>query len=400
MKVLSIFGTRPEAIKMVPLVSLLATDPDVESVVCITGQHRTMLNQVLDLFGVQAHHDLNIMVPNQTLNGLSSRLFAAVDHVLETLNPDRVLVHGDTTTAMVAAVAAFHRKIPVAHIEAGLRTHNILQPWPEEMNRRVVDVVSDMLFAPTQASKENLLAERLAGRIVVTGNTVIDALQLSVQRIASDDILRAQLDAQLPTLSSNKRILLVTGHRRENFGSGFDNICTALARLAQRADIEIVYPVHLNPNVQGPVTAALSHLPNVHLIDPLDYFQFVRLMQRAHVILTDSGGVQEEAPSLGKPVLVMRDVTERPEAIAAGTVKLVGTTAARIVSSVNALYDDDALWRGSTFRHNPYGDGHASERIVAALTGRSFSEFNPLPHAVPEPAKLTMVSTMANDTSQ
>ena len=215
---------------MVPLVSLLATDPDVESVVCITGQHRTMLNQVLDLFGVQAHHDLNIMVPNQTLNGLSSRLFAAVDHVLETLNPDRVLVHGDTTTAMVAAVAAFHRKIPVAHIEAGLRTHNILQPWPEEMNRRVVDVVSDMLFAPTQASKENLLAERLAGRIVVTGNTVIDALQLSVQRIASDDILRAQLDAQLPTLSSNKRILLVTGHRRENFGSGFDNICTALAR--------------------------------------------------------------------------------------------------------------------------------------------------------------------------
>lgn len=371
---------------MAPLVVRLAHEPGVESIVCVTGQHRTMLNQVLDVFGIHAHHDLNVMVPSQTLNGLSSRLFSAIDQVLESLKPDRVLVHGDTTTAMVAAVAAFHRQIPVAHIEAGLRTHNILQPWPEEMNRRVVDLVSDMLFAPTQASKENLLAERLAGRIFVTGNTVIDALRLSVKRIASDNALRLTLDAQLPTLSPNKRILLVTGHRRENFGSGFDNICAALAELAQRTDIEIVYPVHLNPSVRGPVMAALSHLPNLHLIDPLDYFQFVRLMQRAHVILTDSGGVQEEAPSLGKPVLVMRDVTERPEAIAAGTVKLVGTAAARIISSVNALYDDDALWRGSTFHHNPYGDGQACERIVAALTDRPFSEFNPLRHVVPEPA--------------
>ena len=246
------------------------------------------------------------------------------------------------------------------------------------MNRRVVDIVCDLLFAPTQSSKENLQAERLAGRIFVTGNTVIDALQLCVKRIADDDELRAQLDAQLPTLSPDKRILLVTGHRRENFGSGFDNICAALVGLAQRCDIEIVYPVHLNPNVRGPVLSALSDLPNVHLIDPLDYSQFVRLMQRAHVILTDSGGVQEEAPSLGKPVLVMRDVTERPEAIAAGTVKLVGTDAARIISSVNALYDDDALWREFAFHHNPYGDGHAAERIVAALTGRPFSAFNSL----------------------
>lgn len=373
---------------MAPLVLRLAAEPGIDSVVCVTGQHRTMLQQALNLFGIAADRDLDIMAPNQTLNGLSSRLFAAIDAVLDETRPDRVLVHGDTTTATVAAMAAFHRRIPVAHVEAGLRTHDISQPFPEEMNRRVVDVISDFLFAPTRSAKENLQAERLAGRIFVTGNTVIDALHLSTERIKTDDALRAALDAQLPALSPNKKLLLVTGHRRENFGAGFENICAALLELSRRPDIQIVYPVHLNPNVRGPVLAELSHLSNVHLIDPLDYFQFVRLMQQAHVILTDSGGVQEEAPSLGKPVLVMRDVTERPEAIAAGTVKLVGADAARIVSSVNALYDDQALWRSFALRHNPYGDGHAAERIIAALVGRPFKEFSSLKQIVVERPRL------------
>lgn len=375
---------------MAPLVLRLAAEPDIDSIVCVTGQHRTMLRQVLDLFGIVADHDLDIMLPNQTLNGLSSRLFAAIEALLDNVKPDRVLVHGDTTTAMVAAVAAFHRRIPVAHVEAGLRTHDISQPWPEEMNRRFVDVVSDMLFAPTQASKENLDAERLSGRIFITGNTVIDALQLSTGKIASDDALRAQLDAQLPILSPEKKLLLVTGHRRENFGAGFENICSALSELSRRSDIQIVYPVHLNPNVRGPVLARLSHLSNVHLIEPLDYVQFVRLMQQAHVILTDSGGIQEEAPSLGKPVLVMRDVTERPEAIAAGTVKLVGTESARIISSVNALYDDEHMWHGFAKRHNPYGDGHASERIVAALKGQAFKNFSPMQQILDEREALSV----------
>lgn len=376
---------------MAPLVLRLAAEPGIHSIVCVTGQHRTMLQQVLDLFGIVADHDLDIMLPNQTLNGLTSRLFSAIDALLEQVKPDRVLVHGDTTTAMVAAVAAFHRRIPVAHVEAGLRTHDVSQPWPEEMNRRFVDVVSDMLFAPTQASKDNLDAERLSGRIYITGNTVIDALQLSIKEIAGDDALRARLDAQLPVLSPEKKLLLVTGHRRENFGAGFENICLALRELSRRPDIQIVYPVHLNPNVRGPVLAGLSNLPNMQLIEPLDYFQFVRLMQQAHVILTDSGGIQEEAPSLGKPVLVIRDVTERPEAIAAGTVKLVGTHAARIVSSVNALYDDEDIRRGFAMRHNPYGDGHAAERIVAALKGESFEDFNSMRQVLDEPKPLNAI---------
>jgi len=368
---------------MAPLVLRLAGEPGIQSVVCVTGQHRTMLQQALDLFGIVADHDLGIMAPNQTLNSLSARLFIAVDALLEYVKPDRVLVHGDTTTAMAAAVAATHRQIPVGHIEAGLRTYNITQPFPEELNRRVVDVVSDLLFAPTIASRDNLLGERLGGRILVTGNTVVDALQLSIDRIVTDSALRAKLDSQLPTLQPGKKLLLVTGHRRENFGVGFENICAALSELERRPDIQIIYPVHLNPNVRGPVLAKLSQLPNLHLIEPLDYFQFVRLMQQAHVILTDSGGVQEEAPALGKPVLVMRDVTERPEAVAAGTVKLVGTKAANIVASVNALYDDEMLWHRFAMSHNPYGDGHASERIVAALAGRPFTDFCPQPPPLP-----------------
>jgi UDP-N-acetylglucosamine 2-epimerase (non-hydrolysing) len=381
MKVLTIFGTRPEAIKMAPVVKRLALEAEIESIVCTTGQHRSMLRQVLDIFELETDFDLDLMAPNQTLNGLSSRIFAALDPLLEQIKPDRVLVHGDTTTAMVGAVAAFHRGIPVAHVEAGLRTGNLKQPWPEEMNRRMVDVVSDLLFAPTEGSKQNLRKENLAGKVYVTGNTVIDALIATSSRILLDEELRSKLDAQFPALQSGRKILLVTGHRRENFGSGFQNICAALAELSARADIEIVYPVHLNPNVQQPVLAALSHLRNVHLIAPLDYLSFVRLMQHAHVVLTDSGGVQEEAPSLGKPVLVMRDVTERPEAVLAGTVELVGTEVERIVAAVHRLYDDEAEWRSFSQRHNPYGDGHASQRIVAALLNRTVLEFTGTPEA-------------------
>ncbi|SFB25505.1 UDP-N-Acetylglucosamine 2-epimerase [Collimonas sp. OK607] len=383
MKILSIFGTRPEAIKMAPVLKSLASEAEIESLVCTTGQHRSMLRQVLDVFELQADFDLDLMLPNQTLNGLSSRIFAALDPLIEQVKPDRVLVHGDTTTAMVGAVAAFHRGIPVAHVEAGLRTGNLKQPWPEEMNRRMVDIVSDLLFAPTEGSKQNLCRENLAGKIYITGNTVIDALMASSTRISLDDELRSGLDAQFPFLQPDRKILLVTGHRRENFGPGFQNICAALAELSARADIDIVYPVHLNPNVQQPVSAALSHLRNVHLIAPLDYLSFVRLMQRAHVILTDSGGVQEEAPSLGKPVLVMRDVTERPEAVLAGTVELVGTEAERIVTAVHRLYDDDAAWKSISLRHNPYGDGYASQRIVAALLNRTVTEFAAKPEELP-----------------
>lgn len=376
MKILSIFGTRPEAIKMAPLVRALEQAAGIESVVCITGQHRTMLEQVMTLFEIKADHDLDVMVPNQSLNSLCSRIFSKLDPILESEQPDRVLVHGDTTTAMVAATAAFHRRIPVGHVEAGLRTGDLTQPWPEEMNRRVIDVMSDFLFAPTVSSRDNLLRENLGGRIVVTGNTVIDALQLTAQRLEQNTALRSQLDAKFPFISTQRRILLVTGHRRENFGDGFMHICEALAELAERPDIDIVYPVHLNPNVRGPVLQVLSNLPRVHLIEPLDYLEFVRLMQLSYVVLTDSGGVQEEAPSLGKPVLVMRDVTERPEAVAAGTVELIGTSKQRIVDAVNLLFDDHKKYTQFSNVVNPYGDGHASSRIVRVLLGEAYEEFN------------------------
>jgi UDP-N-acetylglucosamine 2-epimerase (non-hydrolysing) len=375
MKILSIFGTRPEAIKMAPLVRALAVTPGVESVVCVSGQHRSMLEQVLRLFDIQADHDLDVMVTDQTLNGLSSRLFAGIDPMLAAVRPDRVLVHGDTITAQVAALAAFQRRIPVGHVEAGLRTGDLTQPWPEEMNRRVIDVVSDLLFAPTAEARDNLWQENLAGRILVTGNTVIDALQYVAQRINADPALQRELDAAFPFLHPARKVLLVTGHRRENFGDGFANICAALAELARRADISVVYPVHLNPNVRGPVLSRLSGQPHLHLIEPLDYLHFVRLMQRAHVVLTDSGGVQEEAPALGKPVLVMREVTERPEAVAAGTVKLVGTDCAGIVAAVADLFDHPEYYASFARVRNPYGDGRAAARIVAALTGQRFDEF-------------------------
>ncbi|MBI6704171.1 non-hydrolyzing UDP-N-acetylglucosamine 2-epimerase [Pseudomonas viridiflava] len=375
MKILSIFGTRPEAIKMAPLVRALAAEPGIDSRICITGQHQSMLQQVLDMFELKADYSLDVMRPHQTLNSLTAALYAAIDPILEEMKPDKVLVHGDTTSAMVAAMSAFHRQIPIGHVEAGLRTGDIRQPWPEEMNRRCIDLISDHLFTPTAESRRNVLGERLQGVSFVTGNTVIDALQMTAQRIDSNRQLRHALDRQFSFLVPERKVLVVTGHRRENFGDGFLNICKALRALAMRDDIQIVYPVHLNPNVLGPVTEHLGDMPNVHLIKPLDYLSFVRLMQRAHVILTDSGGVQEEAPSLGKPVLVMRDVTERPEAVAAGTVRLVGTEAEAIIQGVSALFDDEQLWQNASHAANPYGDGKASARIVDVLMGRPINEF-------------------------
>lgn len=380
---MSIFGTRPEAIKMAPLVKTLEREPGIESVVCVTGQHSTMLDQVLQLFDIAPDHNLQLMAPDQTLNGLTAKIIDAVDPVLQAVRPDRVLVHGDTTTAMASALCAFHRGIRVDHVEAGLRTRDMYQPWPEEMNRRTIDVVCDMLFAPTRSSSANLCAENLPGRIFVTGNTVIDTLLLTVRRLDGDPALCARLDAQLPRLDPHRRILLVTGHRRENFGDGFHNICDALVLLSRRRDLQIVYPVHLNPNVQKPVMERLGSAAHIHLVKPLDYLGFVRLMQRAHIVLTDSGGVQEEAPSLGKPVLVMRDVTERPEAVQAGTVQLVGTHVDTICDAAERLLDDERAYQAISRRVNPYGDGRASRRIVDAIRGATIDEFNPASAAGP-----------------
>lgn len=376
MRVLSVFGTRPEAIKMASVVKALEAHPAIDAVTCVTGQHRAMLDQVLELFDIHPAHDLAVMVPNQTLNGLAGRVLGALDPVLDSVKPDIVLVHGDTTTAMAAGLAAFHRGIKVGHVEAGLRTFDVAHPWPEEMNRRVIDVVSAFLFAPTDRSRDNLEGERLNGRIFVTGNTVIDTLLQAVERIETNSAIAAELEQRFSFLDPRKRVLLVTGHRRESFGEGFENICKALDDLSRRDDLQIVYPVHLNPNVREPVNRLLSG-GNVHLIDPQEYLPFVWLMRRADIILTDSGGVQEEAPSLGKPVLVMRDVTERPEAVAMGTVQLVGAHRARIVEHVTRLLDDEALYREHSRRVNPYGDGKAAERIVSALLGQDFQPFVP-----------------------
>ena len=375
MKVLSVFGTRPEAIKMAPVVQALDASPDIESVVCVTGQHRQMLDQVLKLFALTPDFDLSVMAPGQSLNSVVSRMIGALDPVLEAVAPDKVLVHGDTSTALAGAIAAFHRRIPVGHVEAGLRTYDLSQPFPEEMNRRVVDMTAELMFAPTVESRANLEREALQGRIIVTGNTVIDALEQVAGKIDGDRVLRTGLDAALPILSPARRLILVTGHRRENFGGGFDQICSALSLLAQRPDVEIVFPVHLNPNVREPVLKKLGAFSNIHLIEPQDYLPFVRLMQRADLILTDSGGVQEEAPALGKPVLVMRDVTERPEAVAAGAAMLVGANCASIVTNVGRLLDDDAARTAFGRRRNPYGDGKAAQRIVDALQGRAIDEF-------------------------
>lgn len=368
MRVLSVFGTRPEAIKMAPVVRALEAADGITSGVCVTAQHRDMLDQVLSLFEIHPDFDLDIMKANQDLTHITTAVLEGMGEVLDAWKPDRILVHGDTTTTFAAALAAFYRKVPVGHVEAGLRTGNVFAPWPEEMNRRLADAISDVYFAPTESSATNLRAEgRDGARILVTGNTVIDALLHVSDRLHSDADLAGKQAAQFPFLDPARRMVLVTGHRRENFGEGFENICQALAELGGRYDVQIVYPVHLNPNVREPVNRILGGLDNVHLIEPQEYLPFVYLMDRAHFIVTDSGGIQEEAPSLGKPVLVMREVTERPEAVEAGTVRLVGTDRDAIVTEGSRLLDDEGLYTAMSRAHNPYGDGHAAERIVEEI---------------------------------
>lgn len=371
-KILTVFGTRPEAIKMAPLVNELSKVSNIESRVCVTAQHREMLDQVLELFHIVPDYDLNIMKSGQGLSHITSEVLLRLEPVLQDYQPNRILVHGDTTTTMAASQAAFYQQIPVAHVEAGLRTGNIYAPWPEEMNRRITTAITDMHFAPTESAKRNLLQEGVKeDTITITGNTVIDALLEVVQRIHGDSKLRKSLHDQFPFLDASKKLLLITGHRRENFGDRFEDICHALAKLAAHDDVQVVYPVHLNPNVQEPVNRILGKNDNVTLIDPLDYLPFIYLMNQAHIIITDSGGVQEEAPSLGKPVLVMRDTTERPEAVEAGTVQLVGANAERIYNETMLLLTDDKKYKKMARAHNPYGDGHATNRIIKELINES-----------------------------
>lgn len=369
MKTLCVFGTRPEAIKMAPLVLALAADPRFESKVAVTGQHREMLDQVLNLFSIRPDFDLNIMKPGQDLTDVTTAILQGLKQVFAQFKPDVVLVHGDTATTLAASMAAYYHQIPVAHVEAGLRTGNLYSPWPEEGNRKLTGALARLHLAPTETSRDNLLAEGVPSRnIVVTGNTVIDALLDIVNRLDRDHELRAQAAAPTSFLNFSRKIVLVTGHRRESFGGGFERICQALTEVARRyPGVDIVYPVHLNPNVREPVNRLLAGINNVHLIPPLDYLPFVYLMSRSHIILTDSGGIQEEAPSLGKPVLVMRDTTERPEAVSAGTVKLVGTDSARIVDELSRLMNDSEAYHAMSYAHNPYGDGKACQRISEAL---------------------------------
>lgn len=353
---------------MAPLCLALAADEHIDARVCVTAQHRQMLDSVMEVFGVRADYDLNLMRPHQDLTDITCNVLSGLRPILQEWRPQLLLVHGDTTTTLASSLAAFYAGIPVGHVEAGLRTGNIRSPWPEEANRRIASVVSELHFAPTDAAGRNLLAEGVEpSRVVVTGNTVIDALKMAMSRIERDAATTAALDRRFSFLSSARRLVLVTGHRRENFGKGFENICHALARLAGRDDVEIVYPVHLNPNVREPVSRILGNVERVHLIEPLDYLPFVHLMSRAHIIVTDSGGIQEEAPSLGKPVLVMRDTTERPEAVDAGTVRLVGTEVASILENVNRLLDDEQAYVAMSRAHNPYGDGYACRRIVSSI---------------------------------
>lgn len=376
-----VFGTRPEAIKMAPLVKeFQKNSADFETIVCVTGQHREMLDQVLDIFDIKPDYDLNIMKQGQDLYDVTSRVLTGMRDVLKETRPDVVLVHGDTTTSTAAALAAFYQQIPVGHVEAGLRTHNIYSPWPEEMNRQITGRIAAYDFAPTPLSRTNLLQENIPDeRITVTGNTVIDALHIVVDRIKEDASLNKSLEKKLSDagydinrLSNGKKLVLITGHRRENFGDGFINMCTAIKDLTVKyPDIDFVYPMHLNPNVRKPIHEVfgenLSNLGNMFFIEPLEYLEFVYLMEKSNIVLTDSGGIQEEAPGLGKPVLVMRDTTERPEALDAGTVKLVGTDYDKIVSNVSVLLDDASAYEQMSKAVNPYGDGLACGRIVKAL---------------------------------
>ena len=369
LKTLIVFGTRPEAIKMAPLALNLAQDDRFKSRVCVTGQHRQMLDQVLELFEITPDYDLNIMKPGQDLTDVTTAILQGLKPVLAEFKPDVVLVHGDTATTLATSLAAYYQQIPIAHVEAGLRTNNLYSPWPEEGNRRLTGTLAALHFAPTSTSRDNLLKEGTdAATIYTTGNTVIEAL-LEVVRKLESPALKSHFESQFDFLDANRRMVLVTGHRRENFGDGFERICQALVQTARQfPDVDVVYPVHLNPNVREPVNRLLAGVSNIHLIEPLDYLPFVYLMSRSYLILTDSGGIQEEAPALGKPVLVMRDTTERPEAVAAGTVKLVGTDVDSIQQHLVQLLTDEATYREMSVAHNPYGDGKACARILDALS--------------------------------
>lgn len=372
MKVLSIFGTRPEAIKMAPLVHALAEDSRFEAKVCVTAQHREMLDQVLELFEIKPDYDLDLMKAGQTLNEVTARILIKLKPVLQEFKPDVVLVHGDTATTFAASLAAYYEQIAVGHVEAGLRTSNIYSPWPEEGNRKLTGALTKYHFAPTETSEKNLLAENYASEnIHVTGNTVIDALLMMKNKIDNDDDLSISLAQKFSMLDEGKKLILVTGHRRESFGGGFERICEALAITAKRyPNAQILYPMHLNPNVREPVNRILKGIENIYLIEPQQYLPFIYLMNRAYIILTDSGGIQEEAPSLAKPVLVMRDTTERPEAVEAGTVKLVGTDVDMMTSSINELMDNEESYDKMTFAHNPYGDGDACSKILDILANQ------------------------------
>ena len=371
MKVAVVFGTRPEAIKLFPVIHALRARDHVDVRVIVTAQHRGLLDQVLDIAGIKPDIDLDVMTPNQTLDGLTAKLIVDLGKAFDAEKPDRIVVHGDTLTTMVASLAAYYRQIPVAHVEAGLRSGDIYHPWPEEVNRRVVACVADMNFAPTGAAADALIREnRDAASIHITGNTVIDALLATRERIAGTPALAAGLD-ELALRFAGKRIIAVTSHRRENFGGGMEAIARSIADIAARPDVAVIFPVHPNPNVRPIMEAVLGKLPNVAMIEPLDYPHFVRLLDMCHLVLTDSGGVQEEAPSLGKPVLVMRETTERPEGVTAGTAKLVGTDRTRIVGEVLALLDDEEAYRAMARAHNPFGDGRAAQRIAAVIASGS-----------------------------
>lgn len=374
MKVLTVFGTRPEAIKMAPLAIKLNSDARFESRLCVTAQHREMLDQVLGLFELVPDYDLDIMKPGQGLTEVTANILKGLKEVYKDFKPDIVLVHGDTATTFAASLAAYYQQIPVGHVEAGLRTGDLYSPWPEEGNRKLTGVLSSLHFAPTETSKQNLLKEHVQPEnITVTGNTVIDALLEVIKKLDTDTDLAGSLKEKFPFLDQNKKMVLVTGHRRESFGGGFERICKALATIANNyPDIQIVYPVHLNPNVQEPVNRLLNKSDNIHLIEPQDYLPFVYLMNQSSIILTDSGGIQEEAPSLGKPVLVMRDTTERPEAVEAGTVKLVGTKVDVLVEAISELLDNNVIYDAMSVAHNPYGDGQACKRILDALSKYKF----------------------------
>ncbi|MDH5716658.1 MAG: UDP-N-acetylglucosamine 2-epimerase (non-hydrolyzing) [Spirochaetia bacterium] len=368
LKILTVFGTRPEAIKMAVLVNKLKQEKNIESRLCVTSQHREMLDQVLNLFSIKPDYDLNIMKPNQTLSEITSSILVKLSEIFNLYKPDYVLVHGDTSTTLAASLASYYQKINIAHIEAGLRTYNNYSPWPEEINRRVTSVLAEKHYAPTENAKKNLLQEYIPeSKILVTGNTVIDSLLTITEKLKNDKNILASMQSLFEFLNPQKKLILVTGHRRESFGEGFENICKALLTISKRDDVEICYPVHMNPNVEKPVTEMLKGQKNIFLTKPYDYLPFVYLMNRSMIILTDSGGIQEEAPSLGKPILVMRENTERPEAVHAGTVKLVGTNIEKIIFETKNLLDNKEYYESMSTAVNPYGDGKATDRIIKDL---------------------------------